>query len=269
MALVYDKALFDAQYSMPAWEHGVRNSPRIPRHHYNWFAMTQQTMRSPMRNNVSALLGGPGWASLTDVAIIGGAFGWTAETLLAFDPTMNLINVEVSPYILAEINTSEEADLRQYLIDDGFDPDNLPELMHPDQSRTLTTAEIWSYWLRPDGVRSSIAPLESDLSTNANRRDVRNALSGNVDALVTELSLDAQDSEADIDVFLDRVEQTRPNPSCNVIHLTEYDQRPFAESGFISKTIADWGLYLVARGFSDHWILNTRGEYQRADGATI
>lgn len=265
MALVYDKALYDAQYSVRAWEHGVRDQPRIPRHHYNWFVQTQGQF-GRLKRHVAALTAGPGWAQLSDIAIIGGGFGWTAELLRDIDPTLNIVNVETSPHVISTLATSEEADLRQYLIDDGFDPDAVDFLVDPnDYSRTLTNAEAWGYWLRPDGVRSSITTLDNDLSSNGQRRGVRSALGGNIDALVTEIALDSLSTETEIDNFLDFVEQTRPNPACAVIHLIEYTPR--TDLGYISKTREEWGTYLTARGFGNHYVMDTGGAFQRADGA--
>lgn len=261
MALVYDKALYDSFYSVRAWEHGARDNPRVPRHHYNWYVQAPRIGR-----NLNALVGSPGWSSISDIAIIGGGFGWLGEQLLAADPTLNIINVETSPHVINQINTSEEAELRQYLIDDGFDPDNIDFLMHPDQSRTLTNAEVWATWLRSDGLRGSTTTLDNDLSNNSQRRNVRQALGNNVDALVTEIALDGHETDLEIEDFLDRVERTRPNPACTVIHLIEYTSQPVP---YISKTVADWATYLNTRGFSDHWIVNTDGVSQRADGTTI
>jgi hypothetical protein len=266
MALVYDKALYDAQYSVRAWEHGVRDTPRIPRFRYNWFTQTQGQF-ARLKNIANAIVGGPGWASFTNVAMIGGGFGWTAELLLEAKPTLNIVNVETSPHVIGTIATSEEADLRQYLIDDGFDPDNIDFLVDPaDPSRTLTNAEAWAYWLRPDGVRSSIQTLDNDLANNGRRRDVRNALPGNMDAIITEIALDAQQTEAEIDDFLDRVDRLRPNPACTVVHVVEFTPQ---DLGYISKTVPDWAVYLNARGYSDHWLLSPTGELQRADGVTL
>lgn len=256
MPLIYDKALYDAQYSVPAWVHGTRNQPRCPRHHFNWFVQSQGPF-ARLKRNVAALVGGPGWASITDIAIIGGGFGWTAELLLELDPTLNIINVETSPHVINTIATSEEADLRQYLIDDGFDPDNIDFLVDPVTGNTLTNAQAWAAWLRPDGRRSSITTLDNDLTTSGQRRAVKTALGNSIDALVTEIALDAQTTDAEIANFLDFVEQTRPNPACNVVHLIEYTSENL---GYISKTGAQWRTYLDSLGFSNHYILQTDGQ---------
>lgn len=268
MALIYDKALYDAQYSVRAWEHGVRDQPRVPRHHYNWFVNTQGP-NARLRKVAQRFINHPSWNQITDIAIIGGGFGWTAEILLELDPTINIINVETSPHVINTLATSEEADLRGYLTDDGFDPDNIDFLMHPDQSRTLTNAEVWATWLRPDGVRSAITTLDNDLSTNGQRRDVRQALGNNIDALITEVALDSHTNDPEIENFLDVVEQTRPNPGCTVIHYIEYQAGMDVAWGYISKPIAEWATYLDTRGYSDHWLMDTLGNVQRADGATI
>ena len=273
MPLVYDKALYDAHYRVPAWPYGMRwpdgNASTKPRHHYNWWVQAGMPRYARLRNHASVLINGPGWASLTDIAIIGGGFGWTAEPLLEAKPTLNIINVETSPYVINSLAQSEEADIRQYLIDDGFDPDNLPmSFMSPnDPNVELADGEIWNYWLRTDGQRTSITTLDNDLSTNGQRNQVRQALSNNVDALITEIALDAHTTETEIDNFLDFVEQTRPNPACAVIHMISYAPGMFEQWGYISKTRADWATYLDTRGYGDHWILETSGAYQRADGA--
>mgnify|MGYP001057989074 CR=1 FL=1 len=274
MALIYDKALYDLHYSVPAWQSGFRypggSATGKPRHHYNWFVQSQLPF-ARLKNNVNALIGGPGWASFTDVAIIGGGFGWTAELLKEAKPSLNVINIEVSQHVINNLNVSEEADIRAYLIADGWNPDDLASqitFMSPtDPNAELAPGEIWNYWLRPDGVRSSITTLDNDLSNNPTRRAVRTALGGNIDALITEIALDAHETEAEIDNFLDVVEQTRPNPACTVVHLIEYTAQ---QLGYISKTKADWGTYLTARGFGNHYIVDVRdGSFQRADGAGL
>lgn len=242
---VWDKALFDSQYSLPGWKWGVRDVPRVPRFHYNWFAMQQAT-----QNMVDRYLGLPGWAQLSDVAIVGGGYGWTAEALEANG--VNVVVVDTSPHIIGTINTSEEQELRDTLTADGWDPDNLPVFIGPDYN---TPVDPWTYWLRSDGVRSAATVLDEDLSTNGSRRNVRNALPGNMDAILTETVLDSQETEADALVLIERCELLRPNPNCNVVHLvTDSPNAP----GFLSYTKEEWRALLDANGYN-HWVADFAG----------
>jgi len=249
MALVWDKALYDIMYRLPLWQWGVRDYPRVPFGHYNWFANKQST-----QNNITAMMAAPGFAQVSDVAIVGGGFGWTADLLAGMG--INAVVVEISPWILANKDLSEEQQIRDDLTEFGFDPDNLPTLIGPDYT---TPVDPWQYWLRPEGKRCIATVLEEDLSTNTSRRNVKQALNNNIDAIVTEFALDAYEAGDDAGPALlaERCDALRPNPACTVVHIIQ----PNENDTFLNwKTAAEWRTFLDGLGFTDHRVVNMQGE---------
>lgn len=249
---VWDKALYDSLYSLGAWEWGVRNHSRIPKFHYNWFTMQKTSQRM-----VDQYMSMPGFAQISDIAIIGGGYGWTAEALEA--QGVNVVVVDTSPHIINTINTSEEQEIRDALAANGFDPDNLPTFIGPDWN---TPVDPWVYWLRPDGVRSTATVADEDMSTNGSRRSVRQALSNNMDAILTESALDSQETESDALVLIERCEQLRPNQNCNVVHLVQPGP---GDPRFINYTLEEWRALLDANGFN-HWVADLGGTVLQPGG---
>lgn len=246
MALVWDKTLYDQVYRLPLWPWGVRNYPRTPYGHYHWFS-TQQMMN----NTLSLMMKAPGFAQVSDVAIVGGGFGWTCDLLSGLG--INAKCVEVSPYILSTMNNSEEQELRDSLTEFGFDPDNLPVLIGPDYN---TPVNPWDHWLRGDGRKSTSGiVLSEDLSTNTSRRNVRQALGNNLDAIVSEFVLDSQENEADALVIIERCEQLRSKPATAVIHLVTDGQD---DPRFIDYTKEQWRTVLDTNGYN-HYIVDVYG----------
>jgi len=251
---VWNKALFDQVYSLPGWQWGVRHN-RLPRFHYNWFAMQPIVQNMAARYQVA-----PGFAQISDVAIIGGGYGWVGE-LLSQTYGVNVVNVDTSEHVVNTITTSEEQELRDTLTSDGWDPDNLPVFMGPDWN---TPVNPWDYWVRNDGLRCSITLAAEDMSTNGSRRNVRQALSNNMDAIITEEALDSQDTEADALVLIERCEQLRPNPNCNVVHLIDGSGQP-STLPFINYTTGEWRALLDTNGFN-HWLIDAAGNVSAPGG---
>jgi len=250
MALVYDKTLYDRQYSVRAWEHGFRNTPRCPRHHYSHFVQ-----RERIRKTVQMILDLDGFDLATNILLIGGGFGWTGERLQDNHAKI-VVNVDPSPYIQANKNVSEEVEIRQWLIDDGFDPDNIDYLMHEDQTRTLTNAEVWARWLRADNIRTNVETLDEDLDNGPSRNRTRLALP-NMDFIVTEWVLDSWQTSQEANAFCNNVNRTRPDVSVPIVHITDYAQNP--PDGMISRTVNHWRTWLDSNGWTDHVVVNSRG----------
>lgn len=248
MALVWDKTLYDIMYRLPLWQWGVRDYPRVPFGHYNWFSNKQST-----QNNLDAMMRVPGFAQVSDVAIVGGGFGWTADLLAGMG--INAVVVEISPWILANKDLSEEQQIRDDLTKFGFDPDNLPVLIGPDYN---TPVDPWQYWLRPEGKRCTATVLEEDLSTNTSRRNVRQALGNNVDAIVTEFALDSYEigDDAGPALLAERCDALRPNPACTVIHIIEPNE---FSTMLNQKSAAQWRTFLDGLGFNDHRVVDMQG----------
>lgn len=247
MALIWDKALFDEIYKCNGWPYGVRNFTRVPIFHYNWFGQQRY-----INSIVERFLALPGAAQVTDLAIIGGGYGWTAEVLESHG--INAISVDISPHILSTKDTSEEQDLRGYLSAGGFDPDALPIMMSPEDPNA--PCNPWNYWLRTDGKRTSKTVVDEDLSTTVSRNAVKSALGGNIDAIVSEFALETVETDQEALVFIERCEQLRPNPAAQVIHMVT---EPPHDPRFISKTSQEWKTLITTNGYN-HYVVNMRGD---------
>lgn len=254
MAVVWDKVLFDSMYVTSSWRAGLRQEAgqpyrKPPAFNYNWFGMLPT-----LEVKVDVLLSVPGAAQITDLCVIGGGFGWTAEILESRG--INTINVDTSEFVLANASISEEQDIRDRLTAIGLDPDNLPDMfMSPVDPNA--TVNPWAYWLHPSGARSSKPVIGEDLSTNQSRRAVRQAISNNMDAIFTEFVIDGFDAETDVLTFVDRVQQLRPNPACNVIHMC--GSQTFSPEIFLDYTAQQYKDLLTANGFTDHYVVDQTG----------
>lgn len=243
----WDKSLFDTLYSSNGWPHGIQGAKKVPRFHYNWYGMQPQ-----IQAQVERYIGLPGFAQVSDIAIIGGGYGWTAEVLSEYG--INAISVETSPHILSTKDGSEEAELRTTLSSLGFDPDGLNRgalgVRFVDPTNPSTYTNPWSHWLRP--ARTTATVVDEDLSTNGSRRSVRQALGNNIDAIVTEFALDCMDTENDALTLIERCEQLRPNPATSVIHMVMKTPVP----GFYEQ--ADWASLVSSNGYN-HTVIPVGG----------
>lgn len=255
---VWDKAFFESQYTGNGWPYGIRGKTYVPRFHYNWF-----NVRLSAAAYVSRYLELPGFAQLSDVAIIGGGYGWTCEALAAHG--INAISIDTSDHIINTYNTSEEAELREYLTARGFDPDLGDGVVYMSPDDPNSPCNPWDFWLRPDGVRTSVAILDEDLSTNGSRRNVRQALSSNMDAIVTEYAIDSMDAGDDAAslALVERCEQLRPNPACTVIHVIGENPDDVILN---VKSPAEWRALLDANGYTDHVVMDMLGTVLTAGG---
>ncbi len=253
MALTWDKTLFDEMYSATLWTHGVRGSPRVPSvAGYYKFGKLQHTTRV-----VAGLLSQPGWASVTDLIILGGGFGWIAEALIA--EGVNVVVVDTSPYVQANIDVSEETEIRAALTDRGFDPDNLPILMDPDDPNAIFTGDPYLLWTN-SGVRTTLTAddiLDEDLANNGSRNRVQNALPGNADAILTEFLLESSENDTEAADLATLAEDLRKNPAQTVVHLVTGGDAGDPRLNF--KTQAEWKSFLTGLGFGDHIVATTDG----------
>ena len=245
MAITWDRAAFEAQYSAPAWPWGIRDIARHPVFHYHWW------VQRPRLDATASSLLGKGVLKATHVATIGGAYGWSVEALQAAGITA--ISVDTSAHIHATKDGNEEAELRDVLTRQGFDPDRLPVMLGPDWN---TPVNPWSYWLRPK--RSTVTVLNEDLSTQKSRNNVRNALGGSLNAILTEWLLDGWQSDAEAMAFASRVQSLRPNATCLVVHVVNDGH---GMPNLVWKTKEAWKALLQANGFNDHIVTTALGEF--------
>lgn len=262
MVLPWDKSTYDVAYNIPAWN-GVRyyiggpnkqGAGRVPMFHYH-YPVINRTAKAV----INRFLTMPGAAAVNNVAMVGGGFGWGAEALVAAG--INVINVETSSYVLAEKDNTEEAELRQLLIDQGFNPDDLPVFVSPfNPNADYTTGQVWATWLAGRPKRAQVQVVDEDMSTNASRNKVKQALPGSLDYILTELTLDAFENDAEALVFAERCEQLRPNPNVNVIHIVVDE---VMQQGRMNQvhTLEEWHSLLVSNSMNHIVLSHTKAVY--------
>jgi len=203
-----DPATWSAQYSRALKTRlGYRTTASVPTLHpapakYHW---AEQSLG--MEAVLDRQLALPGWSSVNRVALIGGAFGWGREYLVA--QGIECYVVDTSTWINANWNVSEEAELRALMDVDpvytslGFGPgnnffDNADCFLDPATGLPISGAAVWAKVLHPSGGRAYVAPSDEDLQTAQSSNRVKNRFSGSLDAIVTEQLLDGLDTEAEI-----------------------------------------------------------------------
>jgi len=243
---IWDKQTYEKNYSCNGWPYGIRYN-RVPRFHYNWFGQQRSSKVIAGR-----FLDIPGANQISDLVIVGGGYGWTAEILESYG--INAISVDISPHINGTKDTSEEEELRDYLTQLGFDPDNLPDMMSPTDPNT--TCNPWDYWLRPDGKRTSKTVVDEDMSTTTSRNVIKSSMNNKIDMILSEYAIDSVDSGDDAASLqiVERCEQLRPNPSVPVVHLIESNASDVVLN---VKTSEAWRTLLDSNGFN-HVIVDSR-----------
>jgi hypothetical protein len=247
MALVYDKAFFDRWYGydVEVWgiEGGGRNSVRV-RYHAHHIRPYLNGLYTGMRSNL------PGFAQVSNVAIVGGAFGWAGDYLNALG--VNVVTVDTSPYVQATKLTTEEAELRAVIAERGLDP-NTATMLGPQGERLNILAYLMGNQASV-GRRTTQTVLNESMNTQNSRRNVQRALPATMDAIVTEDTLSSF-TDAELPGFLANVNALRPNPACTVVHLITVVPEGLDPAGygvgtpFNWKTKAQWRALLDSLGY--------------------
>jgi hypothetical protein len=107
------------------------------------------------------------------IVIVGGGFGWVAEGLIGLG-FLNVVVAETSPYVLSEMDNTDEAEIRGNITDAGLDPD------------TGRGAEVLANATTPAARRGTTAVVNADVMTDAGRDAIKSALGGNPQIVVTE-----------------------------------------------------------------------------------
>ena len=123
-----------------------------------------------------------GWTSTTRIAVLACGFGWFVEQLQAHG-FINVIGADISTFVQANKNTTEEADINAAITLAGLSP-------------LVGEGQAIKGKLYDGGLRSRVTILNEDGQTNGSRTRIRQALS-NIQVIYTELLLQAlTDSEA-------------------------------------------------------------------------
>jgi hypothetical protein len=246
MALVYDKAFFDQWYGYDVEVWGVEGSRPSVRVHYHSHHI--RPYLNAMYTRVETE--GPGWAQVSNVAIVGGAFGWAGDFLMSRG--INVVTVDTSPYVQTAKGTTEEAELRACIARAGLDP-TTATMIGPTGERINMLAYLLA-GQGSAGARTTQTVLTEGLATTNSRRNVQRALPANMDLIVTEDALSSF-TDAELPGFLANVNALRPNPACTVLHILTVvpEGRDPAGYGvgtpFNWKTKAQWRAKLDSLGY--------------------
>lgn len=169
----------------------------------------------------------------TPIVIIGAGFGWTAEVLSQSPYTMtSVISVDVSTWIQANKSLSETADISARIVAAGLDP------------LTGRGAELLARHA-DGGTRARVSILNEDLSSNASRNRVKQAIANQTPAwCVTEFMLESlTDAEC-------QQASTRAHGfsgATKLAHLIDSQLPP----GFNVKTLEQWKTLIPTDTFID------------------
>lgn len=181
------KASFDGAYSFHAEPDGHPNTRPAVRLHYH---------RGPMANVAAQIAQhfdsyiGPA-AYNQRFAIIGGGFGWVAGELMDRGFT-NVVVAEISAWVLAEMDNSDEQEVRDACAAVGLDPNG------------ARADELVAMWARPGvprrrrrGAAEDVPIINANITAAQGRTAVQQALGGMPQIVVTEVVLqDLSDAEA-------------------------------------------------------------------------
>jgi len=179
--------------------------------------------------------------------IVGGGFGWAADELLERGFT-NIVVVETSTWVLAEMDNDDEQEVRDACAAVGLD------------SNGARANELVARHARPGvprrqrrNVVESISIVNADIGTAQGRTAVKSAVGGNPQIVVTE----------EVMGCLTDAEAIQLHSDCNafggqqtVVHLvTPLEPNNTQDSGYNWKSMADWLALIPAI-----WINGATGE---------
>ena len=120
------------------------------------------------------------------VCVVGAAFGWGVEALIA-ETGATAIGIDISDYIAAELTGTEEAELRAEVVAGGLDPD----------VGTGLAVMNFIYDAQP---RGSVIVLQNGAASGPQRNAIRTALGGNWPSVVVYENI-VDDSWPDADII--------------------------------------------------------------------
>ena len=165
-------------------------------------------------------------------AIIGCGFGWVAGELLDRGFT-NIVVAETSQYILDNMDLDDEAEIRAACLQAGLGVNG------------TRANELVSWWARPGvprrrrrGQPLDVPIINADVSTSAGRNDIRSALGGQPQIVVSE----------DVMGCLDDAEAVQFHTDCHafggqqtVVHIvTPLKPDNEQDAAYNWKLLADW-----------------------------
>ena len=169
-----------------------------------------------------------------DALIVGAGFGWGVEAFITHTGVTNTIGIDVSAYIHAEKDNSEEAELRQAVTDAGLDPDSGRGAWIIQQLLDM----------RGPGARCKTIVLDEDAQTNTSRQAIKSALGAWPSVCITEMLID-EDTTAQEITQVD-----------NALHLFAGSQRVI----HIVSSLVNWTPQQVKDLVPDSEVITPSGE---------
>jgi hypothetical protein len=207
----YTKADYDAQYSI-----------RVSRYFGGVQAGEESVWLNYHKYGMKPILAAR-WATLAPILniasdqlclIVGAGFGWGVEAFIT-ETGCTAIGVDISDYIAAEKDNTEEAEIRAAIIAAGHDPDS-------GHGATVLAGVF-------DGQpRSNVIVLQEDSSTNTSRGNIRAALGGWPDVVIIEDLIDANTTDQEI---------TQVNNAANLFAGTQ--RVIWIHNGLASRSLQD------------------------------
>ncbi len=169
---IFDKAAYEKFYSFNAEPFGHINTRPGIRSHYNDFVAGKgQRLLS------TKLAAATGMAAGARCILIGCGFNWTGEGLIS--QGIEVVGTEISEWVLAEKDNTEEADVRGYIEKVGLDPDNDEIIGDPKDSRTVEKVPDykqanWDRWIiGPEAEARKAMVQEWSLKSEGEKRRYR------------------------------------------------------------------------------------------------
>jgi hypothetical protein len=160
----WTKAQYDAAYQILVERRlpgGYKDTSR-PQAYVNYHKWAMKRIMAQRWSVLAPILSIP---PNTPTLIVGAGFGWGVEEAIA-NGISPCIGIDISDYVIAEKDNTEEAELRQNLLDVGLDPDS--------PRGQFIMSHIY------DGQpRSNVIILQEDAQTNTSRQAIRAGLGNN------------------------------------------------------------------------------------------
>ena len=153
---------YDNAYSIRVERYFGGRAPGRPEVKVNYHKWGMQPILTDMWARLVPILG---LQSTNYICTVGCGFGWGVDALIA-ESGATCVGADISDYIAAEKDNTEEAELRANITAAGLDPD------------TGRGLELMGH-LYDGQVRTNVVVLQTDMSTANERQQIRQALGGN------------------------------------------------------------------------------------------
>lgn len=188
--MAWEKPDFDAAYRCNIERYFNRDHPEVSQdpnqtgmvtlNYHRWFI---EPIIQAMWARLAPVLN---VSPLSNVLVVGAGFGWGVEAFMAETGVTNCVGLDISAYIHAEKDNTEEAEIDAAITATGLDP----------ASGRGAAIKAYCYDGQP---RTNIVVLNEDMQTEQSRNAIRSALGGNwPDVVIIENLVDANTTEAEI-----------------------------------------------------------------------